>query len=241
MAEQGDSEMQTAITQDKQSAFGEENRETVARMFIEAFPGMDAGDQELALALYRLLAEGQPVSPTNLAGALNRPVEDLEHTLNQWPAVFYDGQGCIIGFWGLSVRETKHRLEVNGSVIYAWCAWDTLWLPELLHASVAVTSRCAQTGDPVRLNVLPERVDSAEPVSTVVSFLELDERAPRENNVVTSFCHFVHFFRDREEGERWTERHPETFLLTLDEAFDIGRRVNATRYRDILQPMRGSG
>ncbi len=232
--------MQTAITQDKRPALGEENREALARKFINAFPGMDAGDQRLALALYRLLAEGRAASPANLASALNRPVEDLEHTLDQWPAVFYDDKGCIVGFWGLSVRETKHRLEVNGSIVYAWCAWDTLWLPRLLSTRVMVTSRCAQTEGPVRLTVSSERVESVEPASIVVSFLELDKRSPR-GNVVTSFCHFVHFFRDREEGERWTERHPRTFLLTLDEAFDIGRRVNAVRYRDVLQPMRVTG
>jgi hypothetical protein len=45
----------------------------------------------------------------------------------------------------------------------------------------------------------------------------------------------VHFFRDREAGEQWIAAHPGTFLLSLDAAFDLGRRVNATRYRDILR------
>jgi hypothetical protein len=42
---------------------------------------------------------------------------------------------------------------------------------------------------------------------------------------------------DRQAGEHRTLRHPATFLLTLDETFDIGQRVNVTRYRDVLQPI----
>jgi len=32
----------------------------------------------------------------------------------------------------------------------------------------------------------------------------------------------------------WTYQHESTFLLTLDETFKIGKKVNAARYKDIL-------
>jgi alkylmercury lyase len=208
------------------------DRDALVRLFVEAFPTLDAGGQRAALALYRLLADARSVPPANLANTLDRPVEDIKHLLDRWPGVFYDA-GRIVGFWGLTIKETPHRLAVNGHTVYAWCAWDTLWLPALLDATVNVTSRCAQTGEPVRLRVSPARIESAEPASVVVSFLEPDVGELR-SRATTSFCHFVHFFRDREAGERWTAAHPETFLLSRDAAFDIGRRVNAVRYPKIL-------
>lgn len=208
------------------------DRNALARLFVEAFPTLDADGQRLARALYRLLANARSVSPASLASALDRPVTEIQRLLDRWPGLFYD-DGRIVGFWGLTVKETPHRLEVNGSAVYAWCAWDTLWLPQLLEATVNVTSRCAQTGEPMRLRVSPERVESVEPASAVVSFLEADVRELRERTT-TSFCHFVHFFRDREAGERWIAAHPSTFLLSLEAAFGIGCRVNAARYPEIL-------
>jgi alkylmercury lyase len=206
----------------------------LAQVFIDAFPVMDAEDQRLAVTLYRVLAHGRPGSREYLAQILGRSLEDIKSVLGAWPGIFYDDNDDIIGFWGLTVEEMPHRLEVNGNSVYAWCAWDTLWLPALLEATVSVMSRCAQTGEPVRLRVSPERVESVEPAAVPVSFLKPDVRELREY-ATTSFCHFVHFFRDREAGEQWIAAHPGTFLLSLDAAFDLGRRVNATRYRDILR------
>lgn len=225
--------METATTHDQQSALPAVDVDALARLFIEAFPVMDADDQRLALALYRLLAEGRAVAATSLAKFHECEVEDIQRILARWPGVFFD-DGRIIGFWGLTVKEMPHRLELAGNAVYAWCAWDTLWLPALLDATVLVTSRCARTGEAVRLRVSPERVESVEPVAVTVSFLKPGLRELRER-ATTSFCHFAHFFRDREAGEQWIAACPGTFLLSLDAAFDLGRRVNATRYRNLLR------
>jgi len=63
---------------------------------------------------------------------------------------------------------------------------------------------------------------------SVVSFL-LPDRA-FDADVIQSFCHFVYFFASREAGEAWTSEHPGTFLLSLEEAFELGRLVNAMNF-----------
>lgn len=205
-----------------------------AQVFIDAFPAMSADDQRLALTLYRALACGRPVSREQLAQMLDRPLDSVQGVLSAWPGIFYDDDSAIIGFWGLTVREMSHRLEWDRTRVYAWCAWDTLFLPELLDTRATVGSHCADTGTPLRLVVSPDRVERVDPNSLVVSFLMPDERELRAS-VTTSFCHFVHFFRDRSAGRHWTAAHPGTFLLSLDEAFTLGQRVNAARYRDVLR------
>ena len=197
--------METTTRHSERPALTTVDEGALVRLFIEAFPGIDADGQQLTLALYRLLATARPVPPASLASALDRPVEDVQCLLGQWPSVFRDDKGRIIGFWGLTVKETPHRLEVNGNTVYAWCAWDALWLPALLGATVNVTSRYAQTGEAVRFRVSPGRVESVAPAAVAVSFLKPDVRALRER-ATTSFCHFVHFFRDREAGEQWIGR-----------------------------------
>ena len=66
-----------------------------------------------------------------------------------------------------------------------------------------------------------------------MSFLIPDEIELREN-VTASFCHFVYFFRSREDGETWVSAHDGRFLLSLEEAFTVGQMMNAARYRETL-------
>jgi alkylmercury lyase len=99
----------------------------------------------------------------------------------------------------------------------------------LLGAKAKVTSVCRGSGEPVRLAVGPGAVESAEPAGMVVSFLLPNAEAVRAD-LITSFCHYVHFFRSPEAAGPWLYEHPETFLLTLAQAYEVGRRRNRLQY-----------
>ncbi len=206
----------------------------LADIFVDAFPQLSGEDQRLSIKLYRLLARGEPVSCNQLAQALDRSTDSVNQTLVRWPGVFYDESACIKAFLGLSVKKTQHRLTVDGRTIYTWCAWDTLFLPELLDATVQISSACGATGDVVGLTVSPEGIQAVEPGDVVVSFLIPDLDELREN-ITASFCHFVYFFRSREDGESWVSEHDGTFLLSLEEAFTVGKKMNAARFNETLR------
>ena len=206
----------------------------LAHLFVEAFPKLSFDDQQLALKLYHLLALGEPVSCERLAQALDRSAESVNQTLVQWPGVFYDESDRIVAFKGLSVKKTPHLLTVNGITVYTWCAWDTLFIPELLNATVTVSSACGETGGVIKLTVSPSGIQTAEPVDAVVSFLIPDVNELREN-ITASFCHYVYFFRSREDGEAWVSEHDGTFLLSLEEAFTVGQKMNAARFNETLE------
>src|SRR5437667_6391625 len=83
-------------------------------------------------ALYRLLAEGQPVPRQLLAQLFASTVETVNKTLDVWPGVFSDEQKRIVGYWGLAIADaykSSHRIMVGNRSLSAWCAWDTLFLP----------------------------------------------------------------------------------------------------------------
>jgi hypothetical protein len=61
-----------------------------------------------------------------------------------------------------------------------------------------------------------------------VSFLVPDR--PFDADVIQSFCHFVHFLASGEAGRRWTAGHPSTFVVGLDDALDVARRLNRHRF-----------
>src|SRR5207253_11383807 len=79
-----------------------------------AFPRLDATDQRIAIATYRLLARGFPTSMVAIAVATDVTPAEVEQPLDSWPAVFRDGEGSVIGFWGLTVAEMPpHELRVG--------------------------------------------------------------------------------------------------------------------------------
>ena len=207
--------------------------DTLSRFFVATFPAMDEGEQRLAQTIYQQLAVGKPLSIERLAKELGRSIDQIKRTLDQWGGTFYEDDAHIVGFWGIAVGETRHRMEMNGSISYAWCAWDALFIPELVGTMARITSTCASSGKTIRLSVSPEGVQADEPKDIVVSFL-IPEQEKIQENITTSFCHYVYFFHSREEGEAWIVQHENTFLLILKEAFELGKKVNASRYADVL-------
>jgi alkylmercury lyase len=212
--------------------------EALATAVASAAPDFDEEQQRIAIELYRRLAEATPAPATEIAERAGVSVERVEIALSSWPGVFKDGDGRVIGFWGLTVNKLSptHRLEVEGRELFAWCAWDTLFLPGILGATARVESVCPTTGDTISLTVAPKGVVQTSHPGAVVSFLTPDQGF--DADVIQSFCHLVHFFALREAGEAWTAERPETFLLSLDDAFELGRRVNALNFPSELRSRR---
>lgn len=194
----------------------------------EVFPKLDEDEQLLAVTLYRSLAEGRPVSLNNLAERSGLSAAQVGDALATWPGVFRDESQSVVGFWGLALPEMAHRYRVGGRQLYTWCAWDTLFITPILDQVAEVESRCPVTGGQVTLTVAPQGIRAVEPVDTVVSFLSPRERVA--DDVITTFCHYVLFFASADAGTRWTHDHPGTFLLSLDDAFELGRRSNRLRF-----------
>jgi alkylmercury lyase len=211
-----------------------------------AMPGLSRAEQRMALALYRQLMRGEPVRHEQLATVLDLPIREvvdaLERPALRW-LVFYDDEQRVVGFGGLAVVEMPHRFTIQGRTLYTWCAWDGLFLPEILSEVAEIESTCPLTKQPIRLTVGPDGVRAVEPQDTVVSFLLPDPREFEQTTMETirGFCHHVYFLASPEAGERWTAQHEGTFVLTLDEAVALARMNNAARFDKVLGEIRQSG
>ncbi len=197
-----------------------------------ATPTLNDEEQHLALALYRLLAGGQPVDAATLASRSSLQPEHVGEALNRWPGLFADEDDRIIAFWGLSLHPMTHRLLVDDRVLYAWCAWDTLFLPELLGKPAHVQSTCPTTGKPISLAVSQNAIADVAPTEAVLSFLHRDQ--PFDADSITTFCHYIHFFADDAAAQQWTDQHDGTFVISLADGFEIARRANAARFPALL-------
>lgn len=195
------------------------------------FPSSNPPEQKVALQLYRLLCKGHPVTRQKLAESLQTPIETIHEMLNRWRGIHFDDQNRIIAYWGLTIQPTHYYFEVDGQGLYTWCAWDTLFLPEILQTPARVESLCQTSGVQIRLTLSPDRLEYVQPNNAVISFMT-PEAARTKENVMVNFCHFVHFFESEKAGLVWTDQHPGTFLLTIDQAHRLGQGINAARFPD---------
>jgi len=200
---------------------------------LPGFPSLNQEEQKVSVQVHRLLAQGHPLTHQDVADNLQIPLERIDSMLNSWWGIHYDDHNRIVAYWGLSLEPTRHRFEVNGQILYTWCAWDTLFLSEILQESVRVTSRCRSTNSSISLALNPNSVEKVSPKDTCISFLT-PETVKVKESVVNYFCHYVNFFESPEIGLVWTKKHTGTFLLSVDDAYALGRNINAAQYWDVL-------
>jgi alkylmercury lyase len=205
----------------------------IINLFPNEFLELSTEEQRVSIQLYRFLAEGQPVSSERLAQTLDIPKDLITNILRQWPGVYYDDEGRVVGYWGLALSPMSHRFEVNGQTLYTWCAWDSLFIPEIIKKTARVESTCPVTGDKIQLTVTPERVEEIHPAGVFMSFVTSQAGKIREN-VILSFCHYVHFFSSAEAGYKWISENEGTLILSIDEAHYLGRKKNEAQYREVL-------
>ncbi len=164
----------------------------LAAEFTAAHPDLDPSQQRLALATYRLLGEGTPFRPEELARRGNLPTEEVASFFDEWPMVQRDRQGRVVAFGGLTLEPTSHALEVDGRTLHTWCALDTLFLPELPGRPARIRSTSPETGETISLTVDGAGVHDVALEGAAMTLHEVGGFDLQD--VVGTFCCYVHFF-----------------------------------------------
>jgi alkylmercury lyase len=209
---------------------------SLASELLTRLPTMNEEEKRVGLEIYRQLALGQPVQRAGLAEALHRPLAAVEEMLghtNLKSLTYADAEGRIIGFGGLAIREMPHRFTIAGRTLYTWCAWDSLFIPVVLGVEAEVDSPAPGNTARVRLHVAPDGVKRVQPQTAVMSFLLPSAKIFQGDalKAMASFCHHIFFFPNRETANRWTRDHPETMVISVLDAFQLGRVMVDARWR----------
>ena len=200
-----------------------------AHQVAAASPELDAEERKISMQTYHLLAKGEPVSAAQIAEAAGVNNERVERSLRSWPLVLWDDQDRVVGFFGLHVHhlEPAHAIVVDGATVYGWCAWDTLFITEILGRETQVKSIDPHDGTTIRLTVTPAGVTNLQPPDAVVSLLLPD--GGLGTDTIQRFCHRIHFFASPESAQQWMAGRPGMFAVTVDEAFQLGQLTNRLR------------
>src|SRR5215210_1245521 len=145
---------------------------------------------ELVPHAMRLLAGGEPVALEELAAAAGRPLEEVEAALGEQTSAEFDADGRLVGL-GLTLRPTPHRYVFDGRTVFAWCATDALIFPVVLGRPGVIEATCGSTGQPIRVELTPERVERVDPSTAVVSAVR---PAGELADVRSAICQHGRFF-----------------------------------------------
>ena len=118
---------------------------------------MEFEERVRAGILESFVETGAAPSPATIAkrlGAAERAVRGAWGRLRE-------GRAIVTGEDGISIRmanpfsgvPTGHTFESAGVRYFANCAWDALGIPAALGRGGVVRSRCANSGEPLRLEV----------------------------------------------------------------------------------------
>jgi hypothetical protein len=133
--------------------------------------------------------------------------------LRSWPAVFWDGHDRVTGFWGLALPGMPHRIRRAGTDLSAWCAWDPLFLAQVI-GDLEVATADPVTGEAITYRISGDgAVAGASHPAAVLSFLRPDQ--PWDDDVMTTFCHYVLHFTSPATAAQWTAARPGTFAISL--------------------------
>lgn len=181
-----------------------------------------AEDSGIVAAAISALAAAEPVDVARIAARADRPKSDVLGFLRRSPAEF-DDDDRLIGF-GLTLRPTPHRVELDGHVLYTWCAPDTLELPVLLGKPVRVESPCRATGETIRVEVDPDGVRAVDPEQAVVSVVTPDVCL---SDFRQRLCDEQHFFVSADAAAGWQAERPGAVVVPVRDGFALMRALMA--------------
>ena len=190
-------------------------------------------DQRIALAIYEILATGHHAYPDTIASRCGVAADAVESALRAWPATFRADDGAVTGLFGLSADEHNHRLDIEGfGTSWTWCTFDPLFIVRVLGVTGLVTSQCPVTGTSIQLTVTPEGVIDHQPSGVVMSMLSPDHASIE--NIITSLCQYIRLFENQDAATTWIGEQKGTFVVSVDEGFEIGRHMTDALFASVL-------
>lgn len=179
--------------------------------------------EDLCRPIVQQVTRGKPVTPASLRASLQVSQDELEQRLARLsPDVEFDQAGNIVGL-GATLVPTSHRLQMDGKLLYAWCAFDTVLFPPSLHVEVQVQSTCPVSGQLITFGATPEGIIlDLFPAGSVMSLIV---PATRSDCTRASFCQQSLFFQSEQTAATFLADQPETLILSVEEAASLGRLV----------------
>lgn len=190
--------------------------------------------QCMSVAVYRMLSEGTTPNFNEIGRALNMDREQVTGLFSNIPKSAYEfgDDEKLVGFIGLSVTPAPHTFIVGERTLYTWCAFDALFLPEIIGKTAFLKTTCPSTEKPIELLIDANGVQKADPRSCVLSIVSPDIKACCDD-LRGAFCNQVNLFINESAFHSWPEKRADSFCVDLTKASQFARQRNEARFPDV--------
>lgn len=173
------------------------------------------------LPAFGQLACGEPLHLARLAEITGLTPAELEVRLKAVRCT-RDKDGRLIDLFGMTLEKTAIALEIDGATIHSCCALWAVMIPKLVNRTAVIRSTDPLTGQPVRLVVSPEAVESVEPSSAAATtaIANVEEIAA---DVGAAFCSHTRFFHSRESADRFARETTSRYVVSVAELHQVGQ------------------
>ncbi len=169
-------------------------------------------------------------SPTvaDLVSSCGMEEEQVMTTLgklkNRDLVVLDEAGGQITGAYPFTMRDTGHRVRLDGTGVNAMCAVDALGAGAMYGSDTQISSSCRSCGAPIHVTTSHSgrAADEVSPPETVVW-----TGIQYEGQAATSLCTVIAFFCSDAHLEEWRDgnRQERGFRMSLDEAMEAGMAI----------------
>jgi alkylmercury lyase len=130
----------------------------------------------LLVAMWKEIAKGRPVTHPVMGEIIRKLGISRDEALEFLTRMAErDENYDIIGILGLSqAKNWLHHFSINGVELRTWCAWDTLFLAQILKQTVRVVSESPVSKKKITLVVDAQKVKEYCPEGATVSIVTLD-------------------------------------------------------------------
>ena len=191
---------------------------------LSATEGSSALSPEEALVVrtaFEALRAGERPAIEELAKRSGLPqfkVDEIVEAFVSTGRAQLDQERRISGIVGLTLDLTRHRIELEGTELFTWCAFDAIGIPAALRSDAAVSTVCRQCGEPIEVEIRGGLTSGHSPVRGWLP--TMDQCA----NVRNDFCPDANLFCSIEHLNAWRNRAgmPDGLVMDLDALIELG-------------------
>jgi mercuric reductase len=170
--------------------------------------------------LLSFVEQGRALAGSELSSMLGQSdVKDLLSHLSENDLVVLDKQGEVTGAYPFTMKETAHKLKVNGHTVHAMCALDALAVSSMFGLDVSIDSRCAISGEPIYLRQRGLELLQTAPSDEILMGIHWQKVT---SCAADSLCREMIFLKDLDTATSWQSMgHNARELFSLHEAMEL--------------------
>ena len=208
------------------------NLQSTVQQLQKLLPKLKKEERQISKFLYQKLALGKSVPIETIANELQIPIQDIQVHLKQMAYVEYSATGEISAYRGVTLNQTKHCVFHRNFKVHTWCAFDTLFLSDLLVGPVSISSNCPTCRKAIACKVTDRDLISSNNSDIVMSFI-IPDKVDYCEDLQSAFCCKVHFFCNEKCGSEWVNLSPEIGFFDLSESLVIAQERNRQFLRNV--------